>query len=119
MVDMRFRQRPDGSRAPRHCRRLRASWLAWCLVAALPAQVAAAQAPPSPQPDADPAAQLAGLPAVDAPADAVATPGAGAPQDLPPVRDRAYVADPTLRARGFVVEGVGTHPGRGITPAAM
>ena len=119
MVDMQFRQRPDGSRAQRHCRRLRASWLAWCLVAALPVQLARAQEPPSPQADVDPAAQPAGSPAVDAAADAAATPDAGTAQDLPPVRDRAYVADPTLRARGFVVEGVGTHPGSGITPAAM
>ncbi|MGY1424290.1 ShlB/FhaC/HecB family hemolysin secretion/activation protein [Lysobacter sp. A289] len=47
------------------------------------------------------------------------SPDAVTEQHLPSVRDRADTADLVLRVQGFVVEGVGTHPEIGITPAAM
>jgi len=98
---------------------MRRSCLAWLLAASLHVPGAGAQAPHSPPSVAD--EDAAGQPSTqpDAASALAAGPDAAAGQDLPPLRDRAYVADPTLRMRGFVVEGVGTHPGSGITPAAM
>lgn len=116
MVDTEFRRQPERLRAPGRGRALR-DCLAWILVAALHAPLAVAQEsqPALPQADAAPVAQ----PVVDATPDPAAAADAAAEQDLPPVRDRAYVADPVVQMRGFVVEGVGTHPRSDITPAAM
>ena len=121
MADKNFRRHPDHSRARHFGWRVGTGWLALILAVALFAPTAGAQAPQSTPPTARDASVER---PVDAPRSSPASDGAAAPdaateQDLPPVRDRAYVAEPTLRTRGFVVEGVGTHPRSGITPAAM
>lgn len=100
---------------------MQGSCLAWVLAVSLHVPGAGAQdlQPAASMPD-DGTAERS-LPQQDsgaAPRPAVAR-DAATKQDLPPVSDRADVADPVLRLRGFVVEGVGTHPDDGITPAAM